>query len=66
MQDPKNYTEAFNELQVIVREMESGAITVDVLAEKVKRATLLINYCREHLRNTEEDVNKILEELKEE
>lgn len=59
------YTEAFEELQQIVQEIEKGAITVDELSEKVKRAAYLIKFCKEKLSSTEEDVNKILKELNE-
>jgi exodeoxyribonuclease VII small subunit len=58
-----SYTDAFNELQQIVAEIEEGAISVDVLAEKVKRATQLIAICKEKLQHTEEDVAAILKEL---
>lgn len=61
-----NYTEAFDELQQIVSEIEEGTITVDVLAEKVKRAGELIRICKEKLTSTEKDVNAILKELEEE
>jgi exodeoxyribonuclease VII small subunit len=58
-----DYTEAFNELQNIVSEIEAGEISVDELSEKVKRAALLIKICRKKLSSTEEDVNRILKEL---
>jgi exodeoxyribonuclease VII small subunit len=58
-----DYTEAFNELQNIVSEIEAGEISVDELSEKVKRAALLIKICRKKLTSTEEDVNRILKEL---
>ena len=58
-----NYTEAFEELQTIVAEIEDGEISVDELSEKVKRAALLIKICKAKLTSTEEDVNKILKEL---
>jgi exodeoxyribonuclease VII small subunit len=59
------YTEAFDELQEIVSEIEEGTITVDVLAEKVKRAGELIRICKEKLTSTEKDVHAILKELEE-
>lgn len=34
-----NYARAFEELQAIVTEIELGQITVDILSEKVKRAS---------------------------
>lgn len=63
MRDTTNYTEAFEELQIIVSEIESGEISVDELSEKVKRATHLIRICKLKLTTTEEDVNKILKDL---
>lgn len=63
MSDTPNYTEAFEELQTIVLEIEQGEISVDELSEKVKRAAQLIQICKTKLTTTEEDVNKILKEL---
>ena len=63
MNEQINYTEAFEELQQIVNEIEEGEISVDELSEKVKRAALLINICKTKLSSTEEDVSKILKEL---
>ena len=44
-------------------EIELGQITVDILSEKVKRASELIAICKTKLSSTEEDVNQILKEL---
>lgn len=63
MVDTPTYTEAFNELQVIVSEIEQGEISVDELSEKVKRAAQLIKICKAKLHTTEDDVNLILKEL---
>lgn len=63
MSNEINYTQAFEELQQIVRDMEDGEITVDELSVKVKRATELIKICKKKLTTTEEDVNQILKEL---
>jgi exodeoxyribonuclease VII small subunit len=63
MSDKLNYTTAFEELQKIVSEIEKGEISVDELSEKVKRAAQLIKICKSKLTGTEEDVNKILQEL---
>jgi exodeoxyribonuclease VII small subunit len=61
--DSLNYTEAFEELQRIVAEIETGQISVDELSDKVKRATHLVRICKLKLTTTEEDVNKILKDL---
>jgi exodeoxyribonuclease VII small subunit len=63
MSKTPSYTEAFEELQLITREIESGDISVDQLAEKVKRASDLIRLCRAKLSSTEEEVNKVLKEM---
>jgi exodeoxyribonuclease VII small subunit len=57
------YTEAFEELQQIVADIEDGEISVDELSVKVKRASELIKVCKKKLTSTEEDVNQILKEL---
>ena len=58
------YTEAFEELQEIVRQMENADISVDDLSEKIKRASLLIKICKDKLTKTEEEVTKIMDEIK--
>lgn len=57
------YEEAFEELQMIVTEIEQGDTSIDELAEKVQRATILIDVCKRKLTDTEDNVQKILEEL---
>jgi len=61
-----NYTEAFGQLQQIVEEIESGDISVDVLAAKVEKAAELIKICQGKLTQTESNVNHILSDLNEE
>jgi exodeoxyribonuclease VII small subunit len=63
MSDEIKYTEAFEELQQIVLDIEEGEISVDELSIKVKRAAQLIKICKTKLATTEEDVNEILKEL---
>ena len=59
------YSEAVNEIEKILQQIEEGELDVDQLAEKVKKATELIKLCKLKLRNTEEEVNKILEDSEE-
>jgi exodeoxyribonuclease VII small subunit len=63
MSEQVNYTNAFEELQQIVSDIENGEISVDELSEKVKRAAQLIKICKNKLTSTEEDVNRILKDL---
>lgn len=66
MSEEIKYTDAFSELETIVGEIENGEISVDVLAEKVKRAAYLIKICKTKLTSTEENVNEILKDLEKE
>jgi len=61
-----SYREAIEELEAIVQEIEGETIDVDVLTEKVKRATYLIKLCRKKLRDTDSNVKRILKEFEEE
>jgi exodeoxyribonuclease VII small subunit len=65
MEKKITYTEAIEELETIVTEIEQGEISIDILSEKVKRASELIRICKDKLSSTEADVNKILGEIKE-
>jgi exodeoxyribonuclease VII small subunit len=53
------------ELEEIINEIESEEINIDVLAARVKRASYLIKFCKGRLRNTEEEVKKVLSEIEE-
>lgn len=66
MEKELSYTEAFEELQLILSRIEKGAISLDELSEQVKRAFTLITICKTKLTATEEDVSKILAQLKKE
>jgi|JI10StandDraft_1071094.scaffolds.fasta_scaffold2342362_1 exodeoxyribonuclease VII small subunit len=63
MSKNETYSSAFEELQQIVEEIEQGEISVDLLAVKVKRAAVLLKFCKSKLLATEEDVNAILHEI---
>lgn len=66
MANSYTYTEAFEELQIIVAEIETGKVNVDELSEKIKRASQLITVCKMKLTATEAEVDKLLAELTEE
>lgn len=56
-----SYEEAMEELQSIIGDLQSEAIGIDQLSDKVKRAAELIEYCKTKLRTTEEDINTLLD-----
>jgi exodeoxyribonuclease VII small subunit len=53
-----------SELEKIVKEIESEEIDVDALAEKIKRASFLITFCKDKLRTSEDEVKKVLSGMK--
>ncbi len=63
MEKTLTYEAAYQELAAIAREIESETVSVDVLADKVKRAAELITYCQTKLRSTEAEVNKIIAQM---
>lgn len=60
---PKNYRDAVTELEDILSEIESGDADVDILSVKVKRALFLVGFCRNRLRQTDEEVRKLIQGL---
>lgn len=63
MEKNLTYESAYSELKQIATEIEQESVSVDVLAEKVKRASVLIEYCQSRLRDTEIQVNKIIQQM---
>jgi exodeoxyribonuclease VII small subunit len=57
------YTQAMQRLEKILAQLEEGTATVDTLSELVKEAADLVKFCREKLRNTEDEVQKAFEGL---
>lgn len=63
MENNYTYIDAYNELQQIVDDIESGEVNVDDLAEKIKKASSLINICKAKLTASETEVDRLLLEL---
>jgi len=63
MGNTHTYNDAFEELQSIVSEIESGQTNVDELTEKIRRASQLIAFCKAKLTSSEEEVEKLLAKL---
>ncbi len=59
------YSQALAELEKIIAEIESEQIDVDAVAEKVKRAAYLITFCRSRLKDTGEEVKKVIGRMEE-
>lgn len=59
-----SYTEAMAEIEKIMAKLRSESINVDTLAAEVKRASELIEMCKQRLRTTEEEVRKLFNDEK--
>jgi len=54
------YSEAIVELEEILADLEEADVDVDVLAEKVARASELIKLCRERIGNAKLQIDKVV------
>lgn len=57
------YEKAYAELEEIVASLEGDDVPIDTLAEKIKSATELIQFCKTKLRSTEEEFEKAQQKL---
>lgn len=57
-----SYSEAMAEVEQILASLSDGAINIDTLSERVKRASELISLCRARLRKAEDEVSALLGE----
>ena len=63
MEATLTYEKAYKELDQIAKEIQNETVSVDVLAQKVKRAAELITLCQAKLRSTETEVNSIIAQM---
>ena len=56
-----SYQKALDEIQDIIYQIENKDIPVDELTKKIKRVSFLIAFCKKNLRETEAEINKLLE-----
>ena len=59
------YGEAMAELDAILTELEGDELDVDVLAERVQRASELLKLCRARILRAQQDVDRIVADLDE-
>lgn len=60
-----SYNEAIQEIEIIISKIENQELDIDELSINVKRVAELLNFCKLKLKNTEEEVQKILKEFDE-
>ena len=60
MKDIK-YEEAVRQLEKIVDKMESGELDMESMAAQLKKAQELVKLCKDKLKRTDADIQKLLE-----
>ena len=60
------YREAIEELETILRALETDAVDVDDLTNRVERSAELIRLCRHKLRHAEASLDRVFDTLDEE
>ncbi|MBO2009374.1 exodeoxyribonuclease VII small subunit [Hymenobacter negativus] len=60
------YREAIEELETILRALETDAVDVDDLTSRVERSAELIRLCRHKLRHAEASLDRVFDTLDEE
>lgn len=60
---PASYAAAVAELDEILAAIERDEVDVDVLARKVARAVLLVQFCRERIAAAEVEVERVVAKL---
>ena len=65
MEKKQSYTEAVEELEKILAELENNGsqIKMELISEKVKRAARLLDLCKKQLHEIDADLEKMLEKL---
>jgi exodeoxyribonuclease VII small subunit len=58
-----SYNEALSEIERIVDKIENEDLDVDELSLGVKRASMLLQWCRKKLKTTEEELNTAMQIL---
>ena len=57
------YSAAIEEIEDILKKIESGELNVDSLTEKVKRVADLLEICKKKLKTTEKEIQKVIDGL---
>ena len=60
--DKITYEQAISRIEEITRKVESGEMDIDSLANSLKEAKELVEFCKDKLTKVEEDVKTILNE----
>lgn len=61
--DKKNFQSALKQLEEIVKDLSEKDIDVETGLEKFKKGVVLVKFCREQLQKTENEFEKLKNEL---
>jgi len=56
------YEEALSQIEEIVKNIEENKYSIDELGEQVKKISFLVNFCKEKLKVSKEQLDKIISE----
>lgn len=56
------YEEAMKKLETIVSDIEENKLDIDMISEKLKEAQELIQFCKDKLYQTDQDIQRLLSE----
>ena len=56
-----NYEEAVRQLEAIVDKMERGELDIDSMAAQLKQAQELVKLCKQKLKRTDDEIQKLLD-----
>jgi exodeoxyribonuclease VII small subunit len=56
------YQAAYQELEAIISEIQNDTLSLDEMAESIRKAKMLIKLCQEKLRNVEIEIHDIFDE----
>lgn len=62
-EDELSYASAVEELDEILAELEDDSLDVDILGDRVKRASELITFCRNRITSAKTQVEQIVVDL---
>lgn len=57
------YRSALEEIEKLLEEIENDVVDIDILTDKVKTVSELLTFCKNKLRKTEEEVDKVLRSI---
>jgi exodeoxyribonuclease VII small subunit len=64
-EEPLSFSDALDELEGILRRVESEEVDIDRLAAELQRAAVLLEICRGKIRKAEVEVTQIVQRLEE-